>query len=190
MRSALHGTVLTRAALGLSGLLGLGACNAVLGLDAPTLDRCEGGCADAGVQDAGGNEAAAEAGTDSGPACVTQTGVGVRCGGGAGPAQWCNGCAPLCCQGGTSAAPTFTCVADTSKCEGYAIECATYNDCNNSDICCRFMQHQVCDTASRCPTSEVVCDSTTKDACPTGTTCKVPLVGDAAATSPYLGCAP
>lgn len=202
--------------------LGLAACNAVLGMDTPTLNPCADGCADGGLDEGTGDDGSVTPGTDASDAaadttavdsgrapsdagadaqiapmdaaaeaqCETEAGVGIRCGGGAFPTSWCNGCAPVCCQGGSASAPTFTCVASMAACSGYTIECANYNDCPGTQVCCRFMAHQVCDIPANCPNDELVCDSTTTDVCPSGWSCDVPFVGDAAAKSPYLGCGP
>ncbi len=202
--------------------LGLAACNAIFGLDAPTLNPCASGCPDGGL-DAGtgddsampGPEGSTDASTvdsakegapsdaavdtfvapmDAAPEaaqCETEAGVGVRCGGGAFPTSWCNGCAPVCCQAGTASAPTFTCVASMAACSGYTIECANYNDCSGSNVCCRFMAHQICDVPANCPNNELVCDDASTQTCPNGpSSCDVPFVGDASASSPYLGCGP
>jgi hypothetical protein len=148
--------------------------------------------ADAADAADGGVDAMAEASTDA--ALDVQTGspdAGFKCGGGRFPTSWCDpqGATPICCQGGTASAPTFTCVAN-GVCSGYAIECANYNDCSGTKVCCRFVAHQICDLAANCPNDELVCDSVTTDVCPTGTNCDVPFIGDAAAQSPYLGCGP
>jgi hypothetical protein len=182
--------------------LGLAGCNAIFGMDAPTLNPCVNGCSEGGLDEGTGDdstmpgpEASTDAGTvDSakeGAQCETEAGVGVRCGGGAFPTSWCNGCAPVCCQGGSASAPTFTCVASMAACSGYTIECADYNDCSGSDVCCRFMAHQICDAPANCPNNELVCDNAAPQTCPNGpSTCDVPFVGDASASSPYLGCSP
>ncbi len=192
---------------------GVVACNAILGMDAPSLAPCAAGCpdgsADEGAPDAPEmdageaslsdvtvdvsadvssdgpvvHDAATEAQSDAAPPAGS-----IRCGGGAYPTSYCIGATPLCCQGGTVSAPTFTCVANAAACSGYAIECANYSDCSGTEICCRFMLHQVCDVVANCPNSEVVCQTNMSDSCPTGYTCDVPFVGDASASSAYLGC--
>lgn len=202
--------------------LGLAACNAIFGIDAPTLNPCVNGCAegglDEGLADSGTTMPEAEASTDAGAAdsakeaspvdaavdtyvapmdaapeaapCSPEAGLCIRCGGGAYPESWCTGSSPVCCQGGTASSPTFTCVASMSACSGYTITCANYNDCAGTDICCRFVAHQICDAPGNCPNNELVCDSTTTDVCPPGWSCDSPFIGDAAASSPYLGCMP
>jgi hypothetical protein len=206
-----------------AAIFGLAACDAVLGMDAPSLAPCADGCPDGALADGAdgavmpgpdgapeaeaaaadatpessrldaGADVDAEASTDAAPDVNPDQGtpVGIRCGGGAFPTSWCDpaGSTPLCCQGGTPTAPTFTCVA-AGACTGYSIECANYNDCSGTDICCRFVAHQICDLPANCPNDELVCDSLTTDVCPTGKACDVPFVGDAAAQSPYLGCEP
>jgi hypothetical protein len=190
------------------------ACDALLGLDAPSLAPCAGGCLDAAADegtgvDAGippeagaGIDAAADVTADSHASSSDAASDGaleaqsdaapplgsIRCGGGAYPTSYCIGATPLCCQGGTGLAATFTCVASAAACNGYAIECANYNDCAGTEICCRFMQHQVCDVPANCPPGEIVCQTNMSDSCPTGYKCDVPFVGDAAASSAYLGC--
>lgn len=169
------------------------ACNAILGMDAPSLNPCATGCPDGSTDDGATDaapdgpvvvrDAAPDAQSDAAPPAGS-----IRCGGGAYPTSWCIGATPLCCQGGTTSAPTFTCVANAAACTGYAIECANYNDCSGTEICCRFMLHQVCDVPANCPNSEIVCQTDMSDSCPTGYTCNVPFVGDAAAKSAYLGC--
>jgi hypothetical protein len=203
--------------------LGLAACNAIFGMDAPTLNPCVDGCPEGGLDEGTGDDVPtpdAEASTDSGTAdssvdsakeaspsdaavdthvtpvdaapeaasCDPDAGLCIRCGGGAYPESWCSGSSPVCCQGGSASAPTFTCVASMAACSGYTIECANYNDCSGTEICCRFMAHQVCDVPANCPNDELVCDSTTTDVCPPGWSCDSPFIGDAAASSPYLGC--
>jgi hypothetical protein len=160
-------------------------------MDAPSLAPCATGCADGstdeGAADASPETAAQDAAPDGQSEAAPPAGS-IRCGGGAYPTSWCIGATPLCCQGGTASAPTFTCVANASACSGYAIECANYDDCNGSEVCCRFMAHQVCDAPASCAPGELVCQTDMSDSCPAGYTCDVPFVGDAAASSPYLGC--
>jgi hypothetical protein len=184
------------------------ACNAILGMDAPSLaPPCVDGCAEGGVgdedgavtpgmdasTDVGQEASPADGGTDSPVALkdaapdVELPDGSIRCGGGAYGTSWCVPGVQQCCQTGGTSAPAFACVT-TGTCTGYAIECANYDDCSGSEICCRFMQHQVCDVPANCPNSEIVCQTNMSDSCPSGYNCDVPFVGDAAAKSSYLGC--
>lgn len=193
------------------GALAAAACDGLLGMTAPTL--ADAGDVDVTIDEGGADVAAPEAGppAEAGPldasthhdastsdastkdagqdaAPDADSGLGpdgdIRCGGGLAAEFWCNPSSQDCCQGGTVSAPTFMCVPKNS-CAGYTIQCADYNDCNGSDICCRFNAHQIC--SSNCVTSEIVCDQATVDVC-SGGKCDVPFIGDAAAASPYLGC--
>jgi hypothetical protein len=193
-------------------VLAAAACDGVLGMNAPTLALVADGSIDDAEIEAGRDDGAPEAAADTGAVGVDSgvhhdasagdaatdashhdagdaASVGIRCGGGSATESWCNPQTQVCCQGGTVSAPTFMCVA-SGTCLGYNILCANYNDCNNSEICCRFVAHQICDAPTSCPNSEVVCDQATTDACNAGQKCDVPFVGDAAAASPYLGCGP
>src|SRR5580692_623587 len=106
------------AAMSVFSSVGAVACNALLGMDAPSLNPCNDGCPDGAVDDGVGDDgpvtldASSDAGTkDSGsvsdagsdsrappndaapeaaPQCTTEAGVGIRCGGGDLPTCWCN----------------------------------------------------------------------------------------------------
>lgn len=192
--------------VGSLALVGVG-CAAALGLDAPTLNPCvvdaaacvdasspvesspgeaatdAPGEADAVAQDVGA-DAPREAGVEAGPD------AGVRCGGGTYPLTYCDpaGATPTCCQTTTDAGvTTYGCVASDSACSGYAIDCATYNDCSGSDICCHFMAHMVCDSVASCPNADVVCTTSMSDSCPSGWNCNVYFANEGV-ESPYMGC--
>jgi len=176
-------------------------CSSVLGLDPPTLDPClDGGCIDGSTgldssageatvdgpteADAVSSDVEVDAPRESGPD------AGIRCGGGTYPLTYCDpgGATPTCCQTTTDAGTTtYGCVASESACTGYAIDCATYDDCAGSDICCHFSTHMVCDSVAACPNADVVCDPSMTDSCPTGWTCKV-YFANAGVESPYMGC--
>jgi len=202
---ALGWTVVSLAALA-------AGCAAALGLDAPTLDPCAGGgCEDvtsdvapgeaASTQDAppdvpsgdAAGDAHAEGSTDAAKE-ATGDGAppdGVRCGGGIyGTPSYCapGSATPTCCQTTTDAGvTTYGCVASEAACTGYAITCATYNDCSGSEICCHFSTHMICDAVSSCPNQDVVCDPTMSDSCPTGEKCTV-YFSNAGVEAPYQGC--
>jgi hypothetical protein len=174
-------------------------CAAALGLDAPTLDPCvvdAAACAEGsapietgpGEADAVANDvhadSAPEAGVDAGPDS------GIRCGGGTYPLTYCDpaGATPTCCQATTDAGvTTYGCVANDSACPGYAIDCATYDDCGGSDICCHFMAHMVCDSVASCPNADIVCTTAMTDSCPSGWNCNVYFANEGV-ESPYMGC--
>ncbi len=186
---------------------GLGACDAVLGMNVPTLSACaSGGCADGAAPplDAGGDattpgdassspdgspssEAGGDAATD---AAFPDTGpiVGVRCGGGSSPAFGCNA-DPECCldlDGGAS----YSCVADASACGGYPILCASYNDCAGTDVCCHFNSAIKCEPQASCANNSLVCDPAgPSDQCPSGWKCSVAFT-TGSYTLPYYGCSP
>jgi hypothetical protein len=183
-------------------------CAAALGLDAPTLDPCVNEICDDAMQDAFSPEAATDGASshDGAPAdspttegaadapheTSAETGPenGVRCGGGSfGAATYCmpGSAAPTCCQTTTDAGvTTYGCVASETACSGYAITCATYNDCAGSEICCHYSTHMVC--GSSClENTDVVCDPTLTDSCPTGYKCDVDFT-NGNVLSPYMGC--
>ncbi len=162
------------------------ACNAILGMDAPSLAHCPGGCADGGTGEVDAEADSRVAPNDAAPDGALPDGS-IRCGGGAYPTSWCVPGVQQCCQTQGASAAAFACVP-SGACTGYAIECANYDDCTGTEICCRFVQHQVCDLPAKCPNGEVVCQTSMSDSCPAGYTCDVPFVGDAAASSAYLGC--
>jgi hypothetical protein len=182
------------------------ACSAVLGLDAPTLDPCaSGGCADgtatgdgdvtlpkndAGVDAA--EDAAAVDASDAQPVfddvVVTNDGNGVRCGSATADMY----CAPpaICCLT-NGAGPAYTCVADVSLCAGYPIECATYNDCAGTDVCCAYGSAMKCEPENTASCANLfVCDPTASPSqCQSGWTCTGTLVrSDAGVTIPYDVC--
>jgi hypothetical protein len=183
------------------GSLALVGCAAALGLDAPTLDPCAvdaSACidgstpgeaatdspveADAVALDvsADGREAGVDAGPDS----------GIRCGGGTYPLTYCDpaGATPTCCQTTTDAGvTTYGCVANDSACSGYAIDCATYNDCSGTEVCCHYMAHMVCDSLTSCPNANLVCTPAMTDSCPSGWSCSV-YFSNEGVESPYMGC--
>jgi hypothetical protein len=185
-------------AWGVGPLTVLVGCSSVLGLDPPTLDPCIAlGCLDGST---GPDSSAADAAPD-GPtetdAVVKDVGVdatdagpetGVRCGGGAYPTTYCAGTTPTCCQTTTDAGvTTYGCVASETACTGYAIDCATYDDCAGNDICCHFSTHMVCDSVASCMNANVVCTTAMSDSCPSGWTCNV-YFANAGVESPYMGC--
>lgn len=164
--------------------IGAAACDALLGMDAPSLARGAGQGPDGSSNEAGddaGDETSVDAASDA-------MEFPVRCGGGGFPQSTCAGTTPVCCQGGTASAPTFACVTSEAACAGYAIKCQDENHCPGQQVCCHFMAHQICDDPMRCPGTDLVCDPEASDSCLVGQTCDFPFVGDAGATSPYLGC--
>jgi hypothetical protein len=185
------------AAFGLSALIPLTACSSVLGLDAPSLDPCEHGCADdastfeagsdaANPIDSAGDDAAppADATPDRGPV------VGVRCGPASNGAA-CGTSAPTCCQIDDDAGgATYACRAGSSSCEGYPIGCASNADCSGSDVCCHSSTAIKCVKSSSCANDALVCEPNgPTDQCPAGWTCKAVLTNDGV-PSPYMACAP
>lgn len=183
------------------------ACSAVLGLDAPTLDPCaSGGCADGNAPTTDGNVAppkndagvdgADDAASDSSDAqpvfddvVVTDDGNGVRCGSAAAGTY----CVPpaICCLSNAGGAPAYTCVAAVSLCAGYPIECATYNDCAGTDVCCAYGSAMKCEPENTASCADLfVCDPTASPSqCQSGWTCTGTLVrSDAGVTIPYDVC--
>ena len=193
-------------------LVGLGAasaavvatvgCTSVLGLDAPTLDRCtQRACLDAtaeggAVADSPGPdaepspEAAPEAAPPEAGGCawdgaVAYDGGTVRCGGGCYPEFTCSGSTAVCCQTRSDAgALAFACVASESDCTGYSIDCVNENDCSGSEVCCHYSTHTIC--AQSCTSNgATACLPGSVDDCPGGYTCKPADAGG----SPYYQCA-
>jgi hypothetical protein len=166
-------------------------CAAALGLDAPTLDPCvvdAAACIDGSATvDSGPGEAATDApresGIDAGPDS------GIRCGGGTYPLTYCDpaGATPTCCQTTDAGVTSYGCVASDSACAGYAIDCATYDDCSGSNICCHSMAHMVCDSLASCPNADQVCTQAMSDSCPSGWSCNVYFANEGV-ESPYMGC--
>ena len=181
------------------------ACNAVLGLDAPQLDPCASdGCVDGTAPPTTGDAgldapalldstlpidaptADADAGIDAQP----DTGPinGVRCGGGSSPAIGCNGDTPVCCLTLDAGPASYSCVHESSACSGYAIDCATDNDCPGSEVCCHFNSSIKCEDQTACANDSLVCDPDGgADQCPTGYTCSVAFTSGSY-TLPYYGC--
>ncbi len=204
-------------ALALAIAASAAACDGVLGLSAPTLNPCSnaGACTDGAppttLEDAGSGPAdatiavdasdgaapgspetstptdarpgpdAADASADTGPI------IGIRCGGGSSPAMGCNA-DPVCCLDVDASPATYTCETDAAACGGYPIECATYNDCPGSDVCCRFASAIKCVAENACSNDALVCDpSGSSDQCPSGWKCNVAFT-DGTYTLPYYGC--
>jgi hypothetical protein len=153
------------------------ACKGVLGLDAPELDPCADGCADAALSPDGSDAApgSRDAAPDRGAV------IGVRC----------SGATPVCCQVTDDAGSSvYACRASAGACEGYAIACASGSDCPGNDVCCHFSSSTKCEPVSACADDALVCDPAgPKDQCPTGWTCKGPVV-NTGQVSPYFSCAP
>lgn len=161
------------------------ACNAVLGLDSPSLDPCaSGGCADATATDAA-TDAARDASTEAPP-----PGPGVRCGGGSFGRTACSGQTPVCCQGSDDAGvTTYTCVASADAC-AYPIACSSYNDCPGSSVCCHYSAHIKCVGQATCANDALVCEPDgAAYQCPAGWSCKVNDVNNGV-SSPYFVCGP
>lgn len=190
-------------------------CAAALGLDMPTLDPClQGECddvvgvdvvvpVDTGVDSAPTQDSAhpdspalpdspsTEAAADVAHEAAGEAGPmnGVKCGGGSYATTYCDpmGATPTCCQTTSDAGvTTFGCVASEPACTGYAITCATYNDCSGNEICCHYSTHMVCGNGCT-DNTDIVCDPSLTDSCPTGYKCETYLTNDGVA-SPYLGC--
>lgn len=202
-RSISYVRVFALAALGATGA----ACSAVLGLDAPTLDPCvNGGCVDANVPTTEDGsigpplrDAAAPDGSDAvapsedagifDDVVVTDDGNGVRCGSAAADTY----CVPpaICCLSNGGSAPAYTCVAAVSLCTGYPIECATFNDCAGTDVCCAYGSAMKCEPENTASCTDLfVCDPTASPSqCQSGWTCTGTLVrSDAGVTIPYDVC--
>jgi hypothetical protein len=162
--------------------------NAVLGLDAPSLDSCANGA----CVDAAGNDGAVDARGDAIADASSEkpVGVGVRCGGGSFSESACAGQTPVCCQTNDDAGAAYACVANADACAGYPISCATNNDCAGTSVCCHYSSHIKCVGQTTCANDSLVCEPDgAADQCPAGWSCKVAAVNDGV-TSPYFTCGP
>lgn len=161
------------------------ACKSVLGLDAPQLDPCaDVPCADSGSDADAADDARAsfDATPESGAA------VGLRCGGGTFAETRCSGNTPICCAVGDGGVTAYACRASAAACEGYAIACASNDDCSGNDVCCHSASQIRCVPQSACANDALVCaPDGAADQCPTGSRCNVTFTigGDG---SPYYGC--
>ena len=191
------------------------ACTTVLGLVEPTLEPCPDGCPDVNVPftDAGGSSSGgdsappADAPAESAPLDATPPDAppdaipdvvpdrgpssGTRCGT-VGSALFC-ALPDVCCltlddAGGAS----YACGSSASTCAGgggYAIACATNNDCNGTDVCCFYNSAIKCEPVNTGSCANVlVCDPAgPSDQCPTGQKCTIAYVENGY-TLPYYGC--
>ncbi len=174
------------------------ACNAVLGLDEPTLDPCANGCVDGAAPSSGdaapiGSDGAAvvdatpppiDASPDQGPV------TGIRCGGGSSPTIGCEAPSPVCCLEVDGGSASYSCQTSAAACGGYPIRCATNNDCSGTEVCCHYASSIECIGEATCTNNALVCDPNgPTDQCPAGWKCSVAFTSGAY-TMPYYGCTP
>ena len=88
---------------------------------------------------------------------------GVRCGGGSYPLLGCQAPTGSCCQSVDDAGGlAYDCRDSPTACDGgYAIACATDNDCNGTEVCCHYASGTKCvgeNSCSSATSGSLVCD--------------------------------